>query len=158
MPFKKRDLHLLTGWEPLRSYYYPDHDRLEVVTSEGDKLVLRWSSAHADSGSIIIDPNFMPQPLSDMPTLVKKHAGIDVTSDSWSVKVMDGPLTYDGPVIEFLVEGGGWQWRIYSLLTIAAITPMQLEYINQQGVARTLRGVTPDPERLEVRREADSHS
>lgn len=159
MPFGHRDLHLFLEWTPMRHYFHPEHDRLELITSDDEKLMLQWSSSDPEHGMIVLDPEYLPAPFTEIPLRVREYAGIVAFDDDqpWWVAPYDGTLTVNGPTIEFRAFGPGWTWKVHTRLSIKSIISIQRAHMNTDTLARSLGGVYMSPNSLQVHR-SEVHS
>lgn len=145
MTFRRRGIELFKDWEP-SEWFEPDNDRLLVTTSWQDCFVVSPGPAEDDGTTLLIDSEFMPQNLREIPRIVRNCRTLplewDVTQYPWNIFIFDGDMTHDGPLIEMLAGGVGWTMTILSELTIDTIMPISRSDISRRDLSLTMEGLT----------------
>lgn len=102
MPFKQKGLVLFRDWEP-DEHYDPYEDRLLVTTDWGDTLVASLKPEGSDSLNLIVDPEYMPENLAEIPRELRYHSvplNWVATKLPWFIFLYDGAMTGSGPLVE----------------------------------------------------------
>lgn len=145
MPYKKRGLHMFNDWEP-DDQFNPEVDRLLVTTQWGDVIVVR-SLPDGEEGQLnpIIDPDFMPDNLAQLPHELRQHRTLPLNWDPaafpWFVLLYDGQMSSNGPFIEMEAVGTGWTRSITTVVTIDDIRLIRKDEISPDQVSDCFRGL-----------------
>ena len=145
MPYRKRGLTMFRDWEPDSKDFDPEVDRLLVTTSWHDTFVVRSGPNSGDSLDHIIDPEFMPNNLRNIPRQLATHRTLpfewDATKHPWYIFLYDGEMTGGGPFILMEAVGIGWTRPITCSVTIDSIESVRVEDINRRKLCVDMQGV-----------------
>ncbi len=143
MPFKKRDIPSFNAWEPGKDFK-SNVDRLLISTTFNDTFVAKWSTDRASSGHLIMDPDFLPQNIQNIPRRIRNEHRIDVLASGhpWQVNLHDGVLAAGGGhFIEMTVIGNGWILEVTSSVSPTDIKPANRARINRRELCHDLDGI-----------------
>ena len=144
MPFKKRGLTMFRDWEP-DIQFNRDIDRLLVTTSRGDTFVAATGPEADDGTTFVVDKQFMPQNLAELPHQLMKVRPLplewDASAFPWEIFLHDGEMTDYGPFLLTEAVGIGWQCTMSAHFTITCIDPVRVDEIDRTQLARTVRGL-----------------
>lgn len=145
MPYQERGLTMFRNWEPNPQDFDPEVDRLLVTTSWNDTFVVRPGPNSGDSLDHVIDPQFMPSNLQEIPRQLKLYRTLpfqwDASQHPWYIFLYDGEMTAGGPFIEMEAIGVGWTRPIRCSTTIQRIQPVRIEDIDPKRLCVDLDGV-----------------
>ena len=145
MPYRQRGLTMFRDWEPDSKDFDPEVDRLLVTTSWHDTFVVRSGPNSGDSLDHIIDPEFMPNNLRNIPRQLATHRTLpfewDATKHPWYIFLYDGEMTGSGPFILMEAVGIGWTRPITCSVTIDSIESVRVEDINRRKLCVDMQGV-----------------